>query len=206
MKFCGDCGGAVILRDIDGDSHSRLVCTKCEKIHYQNPRVIVGCLIHNNDRVLLCRRRFNPAAGKWALPGGFVECGETLEEAIAREVEEETGIVLDECDLDLHVVASLHWISEINIFYRAHVDHAQALAGPECEAVQFFSEDEIPWTALSYPELGTYLNLFFQEVRSGKFAISSTRIRGQSAILRRHTIEKTQELLEVNPNSTAFTQ
>jgi len=59
------------------------------------PIVGVGAVILTGEGVVLVKRRFEPLAGQWSLPGGAVEVGETLERSIAREVEEETGLIVD---------------------------------------------------------------------------------------------------------------
>ena len=79
MKFCSQCGSdRVELRVPDGDSLPRFVCGACGTIHYQNPKVVVGCLPEWKDKVLLCRRAIQPRFGLWTLPAGFLENGETL--------------------------------------------------------------------------------------------------------------------------------
>ena len=59
------------------------------------PYVGVGAVIVDDGRVLLVKRKYEPLAGQWSLPGGAVDVGETLEEAVAREMLEETGLVVD---------------------------------------------------------------------------------------------------------------
>ena len=77
MKYCHDCGNAVTKRIPDGDNRLRFVCDQCEMIHYQNPRIIAGCLPVFEDKVLLCNRAIEPRRGFWTLPAGFLENGET---------------------------------------------------------------------------------------------------------------------------------
>ncbi|HYU47471.1 MAG TPA: NUDIX hydrolase [Terriglobales bacterium] len=60
-----------------------------------NPLVGVGAVIVQDSRVLLIRRGQPPLLGEWSLPGGVLECGETLREAVVREVREETGLVVE---------------------------------------------------------------------------------------------------------------
>ena len=92
MKFCSVCGSAEIgLRVPDGDHLPRYVCPACGTIHYQNPKVVVGCLPEWDDRVLLCRRAIEPRLGLWTLPAGFLENGETVASGAARETLEEAG-------------------------------------------------------------------------------------------------------------------
>lgn len=59
------------------------------------PIVGVGAVIVRDGRVVLIRRRFEPLAGQWSLPGGTLELGETLEAGVAREMLEETGLVVE---------------------------------------------------------------------------------------------------------------
>ena len=88
MKYCNQCGDPVLVRVPDGDNRPRFVCDSCQTVHYQNPRIVAGCVPVWDDRVLLCRRAIEPRRGYWTLPAGFMENGETtqqaLEEACAR--------------------------------------------------------------------------------------------------------------------------
>ena len=63
------------------------------------PFVGVGAVVVRNDAVLLVRRAQAPLVGEWSLPGGLLECGETLREGIVREVREETGLVVEAGEL-----------------------------------------------------------------------------------------------------------
>ena len=74
-----------------GDNMERQVCSQCEWIHYENPRIIVSAICLWQNQLLLCRRAIAPRYGFWTLPGGFMEVGETMEEAAMREVFEEAG-------------------------------------------------------------------------------------------------------------------
>src|ERR1700733_537204 len=113
MKYCSSCGAPVIRRLVSADGRERLVCTSCATTHYENPRVIVGCVACWRDTILLCRRGQDPAIGKWMIPSGFLECGETLEEGAARETFEETGVVLDSACMHLHAAIDLVHIGQI---------------------------------------------------------------------------------------------
>ena len=63
-------------------------------IYPQSPRVAVGAFVFKDDRILLVQRGQSPAKGLWAIPGGSMELGETLQEAAEREIREETGLVI----------------------------------------------------------------------------------------------------------------
>ena len=85
MNYCSDCGQPVNLRVPDGDHLARHVCTACATIHYQNPKIVVGCVPEHDGRILLCRRAIEPRLGYWTIPAGFMENGETLAGGAARD-------------------------------------------------------------------------------------------------------------------------
>ena len=91
MNFCGQCGAKVQCAYTipEGDQLPRLVCDACGTIHYQNPRLVVGCVPEHEGSILLCRRAIEPRRGYWTVPAGFMENGETLQQAAARESYEE---------------------------------------------------------------------------------------------------------------------
>ena len=90
MKFCSHCGSDRLeWRVPDGDTLPRHVCANCHTIHYQNPKVVVGCLPEWEGRVLLCKRAIEPRYGLWTLPAGFLENGETVVAGAVRETLEE---------------------------------------------------------------------------------------------------------------------
>ena len=77
----------------DGDTHERDVCTTCGYIHYVNPKIVTGSIVRHQGRILLCRRAIEPRVGFWTLPAGFMEVGETAEQAAMREAREEAKIM-----------------------------------------------------------------------------------------------------------------
>ena len=89
MKFCSQCGHEVVVTIPPGDNLPRFVCEACGTIHYQNPKLVVGCLAEWQGKILLCRRAIDPRKGYWTLPAGFMENGETIEQAALREAQEE---------------------------------------------------------------------------------------------------------------------
>src|ERR1700687_22047 len=89
MRFSSQCGTAVELRVPEGDHRQRHVCPNCGAIHYQNPKIVVGCVPEHEGKILLCKRAIEPRLGFWTVPAGFMENGETLEAGAARECFEE---------------------------------------------------------------------------------------------------------------------
>src|SRR3954453_16023330 len=78
----------------EGDNRPRDVCESCGYVAYSNPKVVVGSVLTEGERVLLCLRAIEPRRGFWTLPAGYLEHGETLEEGAAREAEEEAGAAI----------------------------------------------------------------------------------------------------------------
>src|SRR5262245_6769865 len=89
-RFCPRCGTRLVRRDDRG--HPRPTCPACGFIFYRNPAPAAGVVLDGEDGVLLVRRRWDPAAGDWCLPAGFMEYGETPTRCAVRELWEETGI------------------------------------------------------------------------------------------------------------------
>jgi len=123
MKFCNQCGAPVQLLIPAGDHLPRHVCDACGAIHYENPRLVVGCVAEHEGRILLCRRAIEPRRGYWTVPAGFMENGETLQEAAARESREEALAEVTIGSL-LSVVHVLH-AEQVHVFFRAALPAAE---------------------------------------------------------------------------------
>jgi ADP-ribose pyrophosphatase YjhB (NUDIX family) len=173
MKYCSECAKPVELRWDRQDGRERHVCTSCGTIHYRNPRIVVACALFWRDKLLLSRRANEPARGKWIVPSGYLECGETLQQGAAREALEETGVMVDPAALELYSVMDMPAIEEVYVTFRAELHRMPAMRpGPECMDVALLSEDELPLAELAWLEsLGDATHRFFGQVRSGKFAI-----------------------------------
>ena len=121
-KFCHECGNPLQEILYATDSRTRLTCGHCGAIHYENPKVLVWSLAHCGLKMLLCKRAIEPAQGLWNPPAGFVELGESLEEAMARELKEETGIELAPAQFMLYRVASVPHMNQVYVGFRAEFD------------------------------------------------------------------------------------
>lgn len=149
MNFCNQCGAPVTQCVPEGDDRLRHVCPSCGVIHYQNPRLIVGCLpVAADGRILLCRRAIEPRHGRWTLPAGFMENGETLEEGALRETWEEARA---RCRiLRLHSVFSLAHVDQVYALFLAALDPEEFATTRESSEVRLFSPEEIPWDELAF--------------------------------------------------------
>lgn len=133
----------------DGDTHERDVCATCGFVHYVNPKIVTGSIVRHEGRILLCRRAIAPRVGYWTLPAGFMELGETAEQAAMREAREEANaaIVIDR----LLAVYTIPRIAQVQIMYLAHLDDAVFSAGPESLEVMLAGWNDIPWGDLAFP-------------------------------------------------------
>ncbi|MDB6085878.1 MAG: hydrolase [Gammaproteobacteria bacterium] len=178
-KYCTQCGGRLTSKWLDADQRQRHVCVVCQHVHYENPRVLVWCYAHWHDGVVFCRRALAPAMGLWAPPAGFVEKGETLEEAVMREVREEAGIELDPKRVILFRVASLPHMNEVYVEFRAELASPPVFRpGSEALEVALFTEANVPRQALAFGDmLPAYPDEFFKCLRIGEFPIKSAAVR-----------------------------
>jgi ADP-ribose pyrophosphatase YjhB (NUDIX family) len=176
IRFCAHCGTALKRRWSARERRSRRICPQCNTVAYRSPNVLVTTIVTCQDQVLLCQRAEPPAQGRWNAPTGFMECGETLEEAAAREIQEETEVRLDPDELRLYAVSTLRNISEVYVSFRAVVKDPWVNCGPECLQIRYFSEQEFPWDGLAYPEMIGFFKLFFRERHAGAFSIHQTHL------------------------------
>jgi ADP-ribose pyrophosphatase YjhB (NUDIX family) len=148
--YCAACGSGNVGRHyLPTDGRSREVCERCGHVIYDNPRTVVRCLGELGGEALLCQRDHLPRTGLWSLPGGYVEKGETLEEAIRREVSEETAAELS--GLTLFALYEIPQMGEIIMVFGAQLLSRNVRRGAETRKVQLFSRAELPWTELAFP-------------------------------------------------------
>jgi ADP-ribose pyrophosphatase YjhB (NUDIX family) len=174
MQFCQSCGSNVNLLIPDGDNRVRHVCASCGDIHYQNPKIVAGCLPVWEEKVLLCRRAINPRYDYWTLPAGFMENEESLEQAAMRESVEEANASLE--NLHLYTIISLPHISQVYMMYLADLKNIDFFPGVESLETKLFSEDEIPWDHLAFKTIDTTLKHFFIDRKTGSFPLHNSII------------------------------
>jgi ADP-ribose pyrophosphatase YjhB (NUDIX family) len=188
MKYCPECGTRLEARWIATEARERLFCAPCGAIRYENPRILVALMLTCGDRLLLCRRAQQPSLGTWTPPSGFMERGETLERAAARETLEEAGVQIDPEKLILYTVSSLPKISEVYVVFRAVTDTDICRPGSESLDVGFFSEQDVPWNQLAFGEMPNFLRQFFSEHREQKFGIHMSRIEEHGRLHREYRL------------------
>ena len=167
IKFCQSCGSVVSHRIPEGDTLTRAICDACGTVHYQNPKMVVGCLATYEDRILLARRAIEPRHGLWTLPAGFMENNETAAEGAAREAMEEANARVE--ITDLYTVYSLPHISQVYMMFRARLLDPDVSPGIESLDVKLAHEDEIPWDQLAFTMVKRSLEHFIEDRRTGIF-------------------------------------
>ena len=103
----------------DGDNLPRAVCDQCNTIHYGNPNLIVGCLPEWENRLLLCKRAIEPRNGKWTVPAGFLENGETTAAGAQRETLEEANARVD--IIAPYALYNIPHINQVYLLFRARL-------------------------------------------------------------------------------------
>lgn len=171
MKFCSHCGHPVDFRIPAGDHLPRHICPQCETVHYENPKVIVGCIPEWEDRILICRRNIEPRFGLWTFPAGFLELGETSGEGAARETKEESQADVEIGEL--FVVINVPYVSQIYMVHRGRMKSAHHGPTPESSETRLVREDEIPWDMIAFPTIYHSLKFFFSDRRDGRTGVHS---------------------------------
>ena len=181
MKYCSTCGALLARKIPNGDKVERFVCESCHTVHYQNPKVVAGCIPVWENKILLCRRAIKPRYGLWTLPAGFMENGETVEQAALRETFEEAtaNVVLK----GLFSVVSIPEISQLYLMFRGELTDLNFAAGEESLDVALFSEPEIPWQDMAFSVMAHTLKAFFKDRATGQFGVHIVTLSNQNNIV-----------------------
>jgi ADP-ribose pyrophosphatase YjhB (NUDIX family) len=166
LNFCSNCGSPVVFKVPEGDHLPRFVCTSCGMVHYKNPLLVLGCVPQWQDKILLCRRAIQPRLGFWTVPAGFMENGETLQAAAARECHEEALAKVEVGSL-LAVVSVTH-ANQVHVMFRAQLLAPEFAPGPESLEVGLYDEAHIPWDDLAFPSGEFTLRRYFADRTAGR--------------------------------------
>ncbi len=161
LNFCPNCGAPLTIRIPSGDSVPRHVCDACHTVHYQNPKLVVGCIPTWKDRILLCRRAIEPRHGFWTIPAGFMENGETTAEAAQRETLEEAcaRVAIG----PLYALYNLPHYNQVYLIFLARMTDPGFAPGEESLEVRLFHPRDIPWDELAFQAVRHTLTRFTQE-------------------------------------------
>ena len=158
MKFCSKCGSNLSVKIPIDDNRFRAVCDNCKTIHYENPKIVVGCLSTWENKILLCKRAIEPKLGFWTLPAGFMELDESTAEGAIRETVEESGakITLGK----LFAIFDLPFCNQVHMFFLAKMLSPSLNPGIESLDAKLFSINQIPWSQLSFTSVKKTIELF----------------------------------------------
>ena len=155
---------------VQGSAPARC-CSACGVPDLAYAKILVSCFVTRGDSLLWMRRAHAPQRGFWAIPAGFMELGETLEEAAARELREETGLVLDPAGLQLYSLGSITQINEVYVAFRGTTENAECAPGAEALDVRFFAESELPWGEVAFPRANYSIQMIYADIRRGRFGL-----------------------------------
>ena len=159
IKFCHFCSNALVHRHVEG--RTRLYCESCQLPIYENP-VPAACvvLIDDQERILLVKRSVDPKKGQWCLPGGFIECGETTEQAALRELREETGLN-GQINTLIGVTASPGTLYKSILLVGYLVTHfsGMAEAGDDASDLAFFDRNDLP--EIAFESHRSFIRLYY---------------------------------------------
>ena len=145
MRFCPQCGASLELAERAGKVRPH--CPACGYIYFADPKLATAVIIERDGRVLLGRRVNEPGRGRWSLPAGFVDRGEVVEEAAAREAHEELGVAV--------AIGSLVGLYSapgdpvVLAVYRAATVDGEPAACDDLDAIGYFSLADLP--ELAFP-------------------------------------------------------
>jgi ADP-ribose pyrophosphatase YjhB (NUDIX family) len=148
LRYCLRCGGGLEWRFVEAESRERFACRACSFIVYQNPKIVAATLPVWRGKIILLRRAIEPARGLWSYPAGFMELGETVEEAAVRETREEIGARVKIRGLPR--IYSYSDAAVVTLVFLAEAEGAAPRPGLESLEVRAFARTEIPWRELAF--------------------------------------------------------
>ncbi|KAG8367946.1 hypothetical protein BUALT_Bualt16G0125500 [Buddleja alternifolia] len=166
INFCQWCGGATKHEIPDGEEKTRAICTGCGKIAYENPKMVVGCLIEHENKILLCKRKIQPSYGLWTLPAGYMEIGESASEGAIRETWEEANAEVEV--LSPFTQLDIPLIGQTYVIFLAKLKRPHFSPGPESSECELFALEDIPFDSLAFSSMLVTLKLYIEDKTVGK--------------------------------------
>lgn len=148
-RHCSQCGTPMVRVPLDGRERER--CPACGFVDYRNPAPVGMAVIEHERQLVLIRRSADPLATYWAPPAGYVECGESVPEAVIREAREECGL-----EIELEELIGVYSQADVNVLivvYRARSTGGELRAGDDASDVGLFSSESLPIQA--FPATGS---------------------------------------------------
>ncbi|KAJ0963863.1 hypothetical protein J5N97_028985 [Dioscorea zingiberensis] len=165
IRFCQSCGGATKQVIPNGEEKLRSVCSVCGRIHYENPKMVVGCLVEHDNKILLCKRKIEPSYGLWTLPAGYMEIGESAVEGAMRETLEEAcaevEVISPFAQLDIPLIGQTY------IIFRAKLRKPHFSPGPESLECALFAPEDIPFDSIAFSSITVALKMYNEDIKDG---------------------------------------
>ena len=171
MNFCPDCGAHLKPHVVATELRNHWFCEGCGVPHYAHPMIVVTCFVAYRDRLLWIQRDLEPKRGLWAIPGGYLESGETLAQGAARELYEEAGVRLPPDSLALYMPGTITFTNQVYVAFRATVASPDCQPGIESLACGFLSRQDCPWEQVAYPEVNDSIRQAYDDLDSGSFDV-----------------------------------
>ena len=143
FKYCPRCQAEMV--DKEAYDRVRRVCPECRFVQFIDPKVGAAVLALTGDnQVLLVKRAVDPAQGSWCLPGGFIEIGETPQQAASRECQEESGF-----DVEINRLIDVFYYEDyrgsgILVLYQGKITDGSAQPGDDVQEVSLFGPADLP--------------------------------------------------------------
>ncbi len=163
-RYCPQCATPLVRRQAFGKE--RLVCPNCNFIYFEDPKVAVAGLVTNKDKVLLVRRAVHPQINFWSLPSGFVEAGEMPDQALKREIIEETGLDSNVGELLQIEALSAPHKQGIVLIYSVIASEMAVKPADDISEAAWFSTKTIPWDELAFPSTEKTLRHWLSTLQS----------------------------------------
>jgi ADP-ribose pyrophosphatase YjhB (NUDIX family) len=173
-RFCTYCGQPTTSTVPAGDNRPRRVCPACQRVHYENPLIVVGCVPEYRGRILICRRAIEPRRGFWTVPAGFMELNETMEDGAARECLEEA---LAQVDIgSLLALINIPEAGQVHVFFRALMSSESHGAGEESLEARLVEPAAIPWGDIAFPSTRYALEQYLADRAAGTEGLHVTTL------------------------------
>jgi ADP-ribose pyrophosphatase YjhB (NUDIX family) len=147
-RFCPACGTLLEERLVEAEGKSRHICPSCSHIYYLNPKIVAGTIPVSDGRVWLLRRGIEPRMGTWTFPAGFMEMGETVEQAAIRETFEELSLEVELGPL-IGIYSRAVPGNNVHVVYLAKPLN-EPRGGEETLEYALLEPGQIPWDRLAF--------------------------------------------------------
>jgi 8-oxo-dGTP diphosphatase len=161
-NFCPRCGGRLELRVVKKGEPERLVCRQCSFIFYLGPKLVAAVICEMDGGIVMTQRAIEPGYGKWTFPGGFMDRGETAEDAASREAREEAGV-----EVEVGEILGLYSYEDqvpVIAVYTGRVTGGKLQALDETMAARVFPRDGLPWGEMAFPSTEQALKDYVRSV------------------------------------------